>query len=308
MRISSSAGWQGLLGGEFSLDAARAARFMHQAIRGVRGMRSVEEFAQGILDVVEATMERAIRVISVERGRDPRDFTLVAFGGAGGLHACNLAESLSMSRVLVPKLPGALSALGIFCADAVKDFSRTVLLPSQSARAVAPDLRRAFAALEREGKRAMRREGFDESHLRVERSLDMRYVGQAYELNVPFAGDFLDAFHREHETRYAYADTARPAEVVNVRARFVGPTPKVNWPKQRLGKPDCRDAISETRQVFFRRRTHATRLYTREKLRPGNRFRGPAIVSEYSATTVVPPGWLAHVDGFDGLILSRSAS
>src|SRR5580704_15415657 len=148
-------GGEGLLGGEFRLDAPRTVRFMQRAIRGVRGMRSVQQFAQGIVDVLEATMEQAIRVVSVERGRDPRDYTLVAFGGAGGLHACNLAEWLSMRRVMIPRFPGALSALGILCADVVKDFSRTVLLPVESMQATELELRRAFAALEREGKRAM---------------------------------------------------------------------------------------------------------------------------------------------------------
>ena len=133
---------------------------MERAIRGVRGMRSVEQFAQGIVDVLEATMEQALRVVSVERGRDPRDYTLVAFGGAGGLHACNLAESLSMRRVMIPKFPGALSALGILCADVVKDFSRTVLLAAESTQSVQPELRRAFAALDREGKRGDARGGF----------------------------------------------------------------------------------------------------------------------------------------------------
>ena len=212
-----------------------------------------------------------------------------------------------MPRVLIPKLPGALSALGILCADAVKDFSRTVLLAVESAGAVARDLRRAFAALEREGKRAMRAEGFAAGRLRTERSLDMRYVGQAYELSVPAQGDFLRAFHRQHQRRYGYCDPARPAEVVNVRARLIGPTPKLNWPKQRLGKPECRMAISRTSPVLFRGRAHAAPVYVRERLRPGNRFGGPAIVSEYSATTVVPPGWQALVDQFDALILSRRA-
>jgi N-methylhydantoinase A len=298
-------GDEGLLGGDFSLDVPRTMRSMERTIRGVRGMRSVERFAQGILEVVEATMERAIRVISVERGRDPRDYTLVAFGGAGGLHACHLAESLCMPGVMVPKFPGALSALGILDADAVKDFSQTVLLPAASARSTAPALRPVFAALEREGARAMRVEGFAPSDLRVEKLLDMRYVGQAYELSVSAGGEFVRGFHGEHERRYGYSDLARPVEVVNVRARFIGTTPKVEWPKQRLGKAGCRDAMANTRQVWFRGRRQETPTYSREKLRPGNRFQGPAIVSEYSATTVVAPGWTAQVDAFENLQLSR---
>jgi len=310
-------GREGLLGGEFQLDEARARKFMERAIRGVRGMRSVEQFAQGILDVVEATMERAIRVISVERGRDPRDYALVAFGGAGGLHACNLAASLSMRRVVIPKFPGALSALGIFCADAVKDFSRTVLLaveppggagrPRAAGSEFGAKLRSAFGALDRDGLRAIRGEGFAAGQVRSERFLDMRYVGQAYELSVPAAGDFVELFHREHARRYGYSDARRPVEIVNVRARFIGASPRVNWTRQRLGKGDCRAAIIETRAVYFHGRRRVAHVYQREKLRPGNRFRGPAIVAEYSATTVVPGGWSASVDGFENLLLIGEA-
>lgn len=313
-------GSEGLLGGGFRLDEARARKFMARAIRGVRGMRSVEQFAQGILDVVEATMERAIRVISVERGRDPRDYALVAFGGAGGLHACNLATSLSMRRVVIPKFPGALSALGIFCADAVKDFSRTVLLAVESSgtggsRAwkrkpfgeLEAKLRGAFGVLDRDGLRAMRGEGFAAGQVRSERSLDMRYVGQAYELSVPAAGDFVGAFHREHAQRYGYCDAGRPVEIVNVRARFIGASPRAHWRRQRLGKGDCRVAIIGTRAVYFHGRRRAAHVYQREKLRPGNRFRGPATVAEYSATTVVPGGWSAHVDAFENLLLFGEA-
>jgi len=306
-------GSEGLLGGGFHLDEARARKFMERAIRGVRGMRSVEQFAQGILAVVEATMERAIRVISVERGRDPRDYVLVAFGGAGGLHACNLAASLSMRRVMIPKFPGALSALGIFCADAVKDFSRTVLLagvpaggagrPRAVGREFAAKLRSLFGALDRDGLRAMRGEGFAAEQVRTQRYLDMRYVGQAYELSVPAAGDFVGAFHREHARRYGYSDAGRPVEIVNVRARFIGASPRVRWTRQRLWRGDCQAAIIGTRAVSFHGRPLAAHVYQREMLRPGNRFRGPAIVAEYSATTMVPGGWSAYVDAFENLLL-----
>jgi N-methylhydantoinase A len=135
----------------------------------------------------------------------------------------------------------------------------------------------------------------------------MRYVGQAYELSVPAAGDFVELFHREHARRYGYSDARRPVEIVNVRARFIGASPRVNWTRQRLGKGDCRAAIIETRAVYFHGRRRVAHVYQREKLRPGNRFRGPAIVAEYSATTVVPGGWSASVDGFENLLLIGEA-
>ncbi len=298
-------GSEGLLGGDFVLDEPRTRDYMLRAIRQQRGIRSVEQFAQGILDVVEATMEKAIRVISIERGRDPRDYTLVAFGGAGGLHACTLAASLSIPRVLIPKFPGALSALGILRADVVKDLSQTVLLPVASVQAARRALRPAFARLEREGAREMRGEGFAAGRVRTERSLDMRYVGQAYELMVPEGGDFVRAFHREHELRYGYSDSARPVEVVNVRVRVVGMTAPIDWPRHRLGAADSRGAVAARRRVYFAGKRYEAPIYAREKLRAGNRLRGPAIVSEYSATTVVPPGWGARADTFENLVLSR---
>jgi N-methylhydantoinase A len=300
-------GAEGLLGGAFRLDEKRTQDYMRRAVSLARGMRLIEQFAQGILDVVEATMEKAIRVISIERGRDPRDYTLVAFGGAGGLHACTLAANLSIPRVLVPKFPGALSALGILGAEVVKELSQTVLIAVESARPPEHALRSAFARIERDAIREMGHEGFAARQVRVERFLDMRYVGQAYELTVPARGDFLGAFHGEHERRYGYSDPARVVEVVNVRARVIGLTAPLEWPRQRVGKAECGAAIVARRSVCFAGRRHETPIYARENLRPGNRVAGPAIISEYSATTVLPPGWTARIDAFESIALSPPA-
>jgi N-methylhydantoinase A len=299
-------GTEGLLGGDFRLDEERTREYMRRAIRGASGVGSAEQFAQGIVDVVEATMEKAIRVISIERGRDPRDYALVAFGGAGGLHACALAASLSIPRVLVPKFPGALSALGILRADVVKELSQSVLATVRSFADARRLTGNAFARIERDGLREMRGEGFQSQRVLLERFFDMRYVGQAYELTLSANGDFLKAFHREHERRYGYADPARAVEIVNVRVRFTGQTAKVNWPKRRLTSADARAAISARRQVLFAGRARLTPVYVREKLLPGNRLAGPAIIREYSATTVVLPGWRARVDAFENLMLEPS--
>ncbi len=290
----------GLLGGAFQLDDVRARRLMDRA-RGK--MRSVETFAQGILDVANATMEKAIRVISVERGYDPRDYTLVAFGGAGALHACELAAALQMPRVLVPKFPGALSALGILRADVVKDVSQTVRLAVERAVDAKRELRQYFADIERNGLREMRAEGFSATQVCIERLLDMRYVGQAYELTVPAAGDFVKQFHGAHEQRYGYADPGRAVEVVNVRARLIGATPKPSLPKSHGAGASSLAALVERRSVQVAGRSERTAIYDRAKLRAGNRFAGPAVVVEYSATTFVPPGWRARVDAFENIDL-----
>ena len=151
----------------------------------------------------------------------------------------------------------------------------------------------------------MRAEGFLPRVVRIERWLDMRYVGQAYELSVPATGDFVVAFHRVHERRYGYADASRPTEVVNVRVRFFGATPKPRLPQHRPGAANARGAIAGLRRTLFAGRGRSTPVYDRGKLRAGQRFAGPAIVAEYSATTVVPPGWRARVDESENLVLTR---
>jgi N-methylhydantoinase A len=290
----------GLLGGAFKLDLARAQLYMN---RGRGPMSSAALFAQGIVDVANAVMEKAIRVISVERGHDPRDYTLVAFGGAGALHACELAASLEIPRVLVPCFPGALSALGILRADVTKDLSRTVRMEVQSASDATPKLLQAFVALEQDGRKQMRAEGFSDSAIGIHRSLDVRYAGQSYELNIPFNRDFVSAFHLAHEKRYGYFDRARACEAVNIRARFTGRTPKPTLPKLPPGGASPAQALVARTQVLFHGRRKLTSIYDRSRLRAGNRILGSAIVTEYSATSLIPPEWSGRVDRIGNIIL-----
>jgi N-methylhydantoinase A len=294
---------QGFLSGEFQLDEGRARKWMERAIGP---MRSVERLAQGIVDVANAVMEKAIRVISVERGYDPRDYTLVAFGGAGGLHACELAAALEMPRVLIPRFPGGLSALGILRADVTKDLSQTVRLSAGNRAELRGPLKRAFATLERKAFAELAAEGFTPTRIRIERWLDMRYTGQAYELGVRASGDFVAAFHRAHEQRFGYSDAGRQTEIVNVRIRAIGATPKPELSRERITGSSLASARLSYRRGIFAGRRLKTPVYDRTKLSAGQRFRGPAIVTEYSATTVLPPGWQARVDGFGNLVLARA--
>jgi N-methylhydantoinase A len=291
---------RGLLGGVFKLDVARTRRLMEQA-RGP--MRTVEQFAQGILDVANSVMGKAIRVISVERGHDPRDYTLVAFGGAGALHSCDLASALEIPRVLVPCFPGALSALGILRADVAKDLSHTIRMEVRSASQIHRKLLKEFAGLVREGHAQMRAEGFAPGSVSIDRTLDLRYAGQSYDLTVPFAGDYLAAFHRAHDRRYGYSDRTRPCEVVNIRARFTGGVPKPDRSKLRIGGSSPERAVVDKTIGLFSGRKCPTTIYDRGKLHAGNRIPGPAIVTEYSSTTAIPPLWTGHVDAYGNLIL-----
>src|SRR5579863_1276360 len=269
---------ESFLGGAVSLDRERALAYMEKA-RG--SIPSVEEFAAGILRLVETSMEKAIRVISVERGYDPRDFTLVAFGGGGPLHACSLAHALRIPRVLVPALPGALSAVGILLADAVRDYSRTVMLGAHA------DLGDVFAELEERG-----RSEFEAEHLEgvAVRSIDLRYRGQGYELNVPFSAGFVAAFHDLHLRRFGFAKQNHEVDVVNVRVRMLAPSERFDPPRKALSKGDGRQALTRTRQVYFYGQYHDTPMYDREALVAGDSLAGPAIVTEYSSATVLLPG------------------
>ena len=279
------------LGGAVSLDRDRAMAYMEKA-RG--SIASVEEFAAGILRLVETSMEKAIRVISVERGYDPRDFTLVAFGGGGPLHACSLAHVLRIPRVLVPALPGALSAVGILLADAIRDYSRTVMLAADA------DLEAVFSELEGRG-----RSEFAAEHLTgiAVRSLDLRYQGQGYELNVAFGADFLTAFHDLHRLRYGFAKEEHDVEVVNVRVRMVAASEPFNPGKKPLNHGDGQQALTGHRPVLFHGKPHRTRIYDRQALLPGDSFSGPAIITEYSSATILPPGDHLQVDALDNLII-----
>jgi N-methylhydantoinase A len=258
-------------------------------------------------------MEKAIRVVSIERGRDPREFALVAFGGAGGLHACALADSLSIPHVIVPALPGALSALGILVSDVVKDYSRTVLwrvsdsLPHER-------LDREFSSLHMQAVKNFQAEAWrGRAHYR--RSVDIRYQGQGYELNLPLTKDVLKDFEQEHQRRYGYAHPARDLELVTLRLRavirpttsYVGTTAPSAGSGQALGRPGRAklDSVSLPRApVLFGGKKLATEIYSRDELRPGKTYSGPAILTEYSATTVVPPGNRFRLDGPGNLIIS----
>jgi N-methylhydantoinase A len=288
------------LGGEFALDTERTRRAVKGWLQKNRSSLSVEQFAAGVVRVVNATMEKAVRVVSIERGYDPRDFTLVAFGGAGGMHACELAAALAIPRVLLPPLPGALSAYGILVSDIVKDYSRTVLWRIAGKMPQA-DLRRQFGEFEKKARTAFRREGW-EGTAGFQRSLDMRYRGQGYELNVRFAADALAAFHSEHERRYGYSRPEREVEIVTLRlrARLASPKAPVT-----LGQARPRNSKAERRAVIFDGRAISTPLYERNALARRKIYRGPAVVVEYGATTVVPPRFRFRVGASGSVIIEK---
>jgi len=261
-------------------------------------LSSVEEFAAGILRVVESNMERAIRYVSVERGHHPRDFVLLAFGGGGPVHACALARSLQIPKVLIPAAPGALSAMGILFADETRERSRTVMLAGE----VLEDLESHFLALEGEA----REEFHEKSNLMVERSVDLRYKGQGYELNVPYGPHSAESFHLQHEKQFGFADRNRSLEIVNVRLRLMLPSESFSFAELPLESPDGSQALIGTKQIYFDGSWVTAATYNRDLLRPGNMIQGPALIGEYTSTTVVPPGCSLEVDSRSNLLISVS--
>ena len=302
------------LGGTFRLDAQSAHRGFEQFLAGpARGaaFRSVEDLAAGIVAVSNATMEKALRVISVERGHDPRDFSLICYGGAGGLHAADLARALGLPAVIIPQNPGAFSALGILLSDVVRDVSQSVLLPVPTDgeslnRVLFLQIERHFARIQRRAIGELRREGFQADRARVSRYLDLRYQGQSYELAVPLTARFREDFHREHIKAYGYAYPERHLEIVNLRLRMVIPTPKSRWRSQLPGPAgQAREALIKTKPVWFGAKPHSAGIYDRRRLACGARLSGPAVIVEYSATTAVPPDFGCTVDERLNLVLRR---
>jgi len=278
----------------------RTEALTREWLKAQRSRLSLEQFAEGVIRVVNANMERALRVVSIERGHDARNFVLVAFGGAGGLHACELAQALGIPQVLIPIMPGALSAYGILVSDIVKDYSRTVVW-SMGSKPPMKAIREQFAALEQRARREFREEGWG-NRIQFEPSLDLRYRGQGFELNVAFSPAFVQEFHRQHHFRYGYSHPDREVELVTLRLRArIRRRPETATVLSSKGGAAPK---AEKRQVWFGGRARATSLYAREELRAGQRMRGPAIVAEYSATTVVPPQATFAIDRVGNLLIA----
>ena len=283
------------LGGAMRLDQQRA-RVALESLRDGAGFATTEALAEGIVRVANARMEAALRQVSVERGYNPRSFTLLAFGGAGPLHACALASALGIRQVLVPAVPGALSALGILDADLRREFSRTVMaLPGSS------QITRVFAELEAEARDTFRDEGVVPL---LTRAADLRYQGQGFELRVDWGRDVVRKFHALHEQSYGYADPGRTVEIVTLRILALARTRK---PRQAAATPrrgDGGQACIAAHRIFEDGRWRRGTLYNRARLRPGDLFAGPAVIVELSATTYLPSGWIAEVDEFSNLRLA----
>jgi len=300
------------LGGNFQLDLERTRQVVKEWLGKQHSDLSLEQFAAGVIGVVNSNIEKALRVVSIERGHDPRRFALVAFGGAGGLHACELAQALGIPRVMVPAMPGALSAFGILVSDVVKDYSRTVLW-RVSGKVPVAQLEEEFAQLSRSSQGDFRAEGWTGA-IHEQRSVDLRYRGQGYELNIPLKRSLLADFHDAHAQRYGYSHPDREVELVTLRLRATVKSPQARIATEHSpvdsalasAKTIHQGAPSrpEQRSVVFSSRKFPTPIYERNQLAAGKRYSGPAVITEYSATTVVPPGMRFWLDSSSNLLVN----
>jgi len=293
------------LGGTMPLAKTRLDRYFSQFSKE-SGLSAIK-LAQGICDIANTVMEKAIRVISVDRGHDPSEFTLCSFGGAGGMHACFLADLLNIPRVLIPKDPGILSAKGMLMADCIRDYSKTVMMNDSVNQTL---IETELDQLEERAIHDLAIEGIKRKHVLISRFVDMRYKGQSYELIVDYVDDIRNAFDQAHEKRYGYSNPDKACEIVNVRIRAFGKTAKPIL--NRLKKADrnanlCEQSVLYTRDCVFEGLTVSTPVIDRDQLNPDDHHEGPVIIVEYSSTIVIPPTRAFWVDDFGNLIVEKKS-
>jgi N-methylhydantoinase A len=297
------------LGGTIGIDRARARAAVAELATRMGGTLGVEALAEGIVRIAVARMTSAIREISIQRGYDPRDFTLIAFGGAGPMHALAMAEEIGIPRVLVPRHPGNFSALGLLASDIKHDDVRTRVGRLSGQSALLPAL---FEEMAGGARRQLEAEGFAPEQQRLRRSLDLRYRGQAFELNVDAGGadtplpgiDAIEAeLHRQHKAAYGHANPDAVVELVNARLVGYGVVPKPAAEPYRSATTTLDAALAERRPVWFDGAEHDCPVWERERLPERAELRGPGIVEEFGATTVVLPGWRGALDAHGNIRL-----
>ena len=290
------------LGGELELDVDAARRAIEERCARPLGL-SLVEAANGIVEIANAAMVNALHLISVQRGYDPRDFLLVAFGGAGPVHANALARDAEMPTVLVPRSPGIFSATGLLATDLKRDAARTIMRRLEELDPA--ELEHAFAELERAGAKELAAEGVAPDRIEFVRQLDLRYVGQSYELTVPAGDDLPARFHAEHDRTYGFSAETEPVECVGVRLQTVG---RIARPPLRTLERGDAPPPKATRRVYFAEAGGYVdcAVHDRYALPAGARLAGPAVVEELDSTTIVHPSYTARVDDVGNIWIERS--
>jgi N-methylhydantoinase A len=301
-----------LLGGEMTLDVEGSTKAVAKIGEAI-GL-DTEAAAEGMLAIVNENMAGALRLVSVQRGYDPRDFALVAFGGAGPLHANAVAELMGSFPVIVPPSPGLLCAIGDLVAEFRNEFAQTIVTPIEDVKP--EDVASVLEDLGTRTRDWMTSEGIDESGQRITYLADMRYVLQGYEISVPVNMDDVKAgkldglgatFDAMHEQLYGFKMDDAKQEIVNLRCIGNGAVPTMNFPSATPSANDGSNAIVEDHEVVFQGKRIPTKIYDRAKMTPGAKFDGPAIVTEFDSTTVVLPGYVAEMDEFYNILINPKA-
>ncbi len=300
------------LGGKMKLDIAASRKAIETSVSAPLGI-SIEEGAEGIVRIINVKMQEAIKAISTMRGHDLRDFMLLAFGGAGPLHAARIAEELGMAGVIVPLYPGVYSALGLVMSDVKHDYIRSRMV--QLANVSEAQVNTIFADLESEARKDLAQESFTDDQTAFEYGLDMRYAGQGYEMTLPAcsplkAGDLAKLrrdFDEEHRKLFGHTAPDEPVEIVSFRLRGIGRVPPVEFPKFKPTGAALSEAIREHRPAMFNGQMVDCPVYQRDALDVGVSFVGPAIVDQLDCTTVIPPGHHVRIDDYRNMILTMGA-
>jgi N-methylhydantoinase A/oxoprolinase/acetone carboxylase beta subunit len=296
------------LGGQMKIFPEQSFSAITKLARSLN--KTPKETAQGIITIANANMVKAIRVISIERGIDPRHFSLFSFGGAGGMHAVEIATQIGIKKVIIPKNAGVLSAIGLLLADSIKDYSASVLKPAQGIQYTA--LYKLFKTLEQKGIKDMKKEGFADKDLISRFAMDLRYSGQSYEITIPISrvdidkSAYISKFHRAHKKLYSYRHRDRAVEIVNVRLRIVGSSKKTKLQKFAPADPNPQKAQMMKQELFFYGKKYSASVYDRLALAPDNTILGPALVCALDSTTFLPPSYTLKVDRFLNLIIERT--
>jgi len=295
------------LGGKMKIYPERSQKALEKVAKKIG--RSIIETAQGVVEIANASMEKAIRVISVERGYDPRNFALISFGGAGGLHAVEMAEHLRIPKVIIPRFAGVLSALGLLLADSIKDYSRSFLRLAQETSP--EDLESMFSEIIKVALAEMEEDGFSADRVLLERQLDLRYLGQSHEITVPYrSGSFhqysyLNEFHRQHKRLFSYYHQHRPVEIVNLRLRAIARAKKIKLQPQAPCPEIPKRAFIKKQLLFYRNQNFQAEVYNRSELLAGNKILGPALIVDNESTAFLPPGYQARIDQYLNLIVEK---
>ena len=295
------------LGGSMKIFPEKSRRVIDDLAAKIE--KNTLETAEGIIEIANANMEKAIRVISIERGIDPRKFILFCFGGAGGMHAAEIASNLNISTILIPKNAGVLSALGLLMSDSIKDYSKSII--RQAEETTSNHIQENLLKLKTMAVNDMKKEGFTAGKLTFSPSMDVRYMGQSYEINIPYK-DSPDAistlitdFNQAHNTLYAYYHPDRKIELVNLRLKVIGTREKIKLKKKQEGSSAPDNAFFKTQDIFYKTKKFSAPVYIRNLLSAGMSLSGPALIVDYESTAFLPPDFILKVDGWENLIIQK---